>query len=222
MTRYESAGFEGVLSGTTIQDLIQMSCIALATRAVHVEAQRREGIIYLGGGQIVHAETDRARGEEALFEILTWSHGRFGIEEGRVPTITRMWQSLLLEAAHHLDESRRPRDPEGGPEPMEPSNPPGPLDGSEVTSWIRFGLKGGASSGRGADLEEQQACWAYAIELSQALGQTLGLEALASIETRGPAGRAFCHLSKEGALAVVGAPGVDTTPLLERAARGEL
>jgi hypothetical protein len=227
MPQLKTPGFEGVLSGTTIEDLIQMSCLALATRVVRVEADGRRGQIYLGGGQVVHAQTDTAQGEDALFEILTWGRGHFGIEEGRTPpegTITRMWQSLLLEAAHRIDESRRPPAdaPESETKAMEMSHPANPLDAAELKSWVRFTLSGETLGGRAADLEEQQAVWAYAVELSQAVGQSLGLEGLVAIEVRGPQGRAVCRLKGERALALVGGPATDVAALADAAARGEM
>jgi len=227
MPQLKTPGFEGILSGTTIEDLIQMSCLALATRVVRVEADGRLGQVYLGGGQIVHAETDHAQGEDALFEILTWSRGRFGIEEGRTPpegTITRMWQSLLLEAAHRIDESRRPPadEPESETKAMEMSHPANPLDAAAIKAWVRFTLSGETLGGRAADVEEHQGVWAYAVELSQALGQTLGLEALAAIEVRGPQGRAVCRLKGERALALVGEAGTDVAAVAESIVRGEV
>jgi hypothetical protein len=227
MPHLKAPGFEGILSGTTIEDVIQMSCLALATRLVRVEADGRAGQVYLGGGQVVHAETDNAEGEDALFEILTWSGGRFGIEEGRTPTegtITRMWQSLLLEAAHRIDESRRPRalDSESETKAMEMSHPTDPLDAAEIKAWVRFTLSGEPLGGRAADVEEQQGVWAYAVELSQAVGQSLGLEALAAIEVRGPQGRAVCRLKGERVLALVGGPGADVVAAAETAMRGEM
>jgi hypothetical protein len=210
----DAAGFEGVLSGTSIEDLIQMSCLALATRALRVAGDDEHGAIFLSGGQIVHAETRASRGEEALFEILAWRQGRFDIQEGRCApeeTITRMWQSLLLEAAYRLDESRRPR--EGSAEKerttMEGSPLVGPLDRPEIKAWVRFTTDGERLGGRAADVEELQSSWAYLLELARALGGSLGLEGFASIETRGPEGRSFCRVAGNRLLGLVSAPGVD-------------
>jgi hypothetical protein len=223
MLRTES-GFEGVLSGTTIHDLIQMSCLTLSTRAVCVEADGHQGRVFLGGGQVVHAETRHLQGDEALFEILTWAQGRFTIEEGRAPreeTITRMWQSLLLEAAYRLDESRRPTLGQARREAMEMSPPIGSPP-AEAKAWVRFKIQGASLGGRAVDLEDLQACWAYSVELAGALGQGLGLEALASIEVRGPSDRALCRVRGDEITAVIASPGADIPHLADAAERGEL
>jgi len=223
MPQLDVAGFAGTLPGASIEDVIQMSCLTLATRAIHVDGDGGEGVLYIGGGQVVHAETRTARGEAALFEILGWRQGRFGIDEGRQPpeeTITRIWQSVLLEAAHRADEDGRPRDdgPEGRARAVEASRSMGPLDGPEVKGWVRFTLQGERTDGRAPDVEELHSCAAYVIELSQALGRALGLEALAAVEARGPAGRAVCRLKDGIAVAVVAGPGVDAAALAERGA----
>jgi hypothetical protein len=226
MLRTDTPGFEGVLSGTTIHDLIQMSCLSLSTRAVRVEAQGREGRVFLGGGQVVHAETRTAEGEEALFDMLTWTHGRFSIEEGRSPrgeTITRMWQSLLLEAAYRLDESRRfAAAHEGRMGEMEMSAPSARQGVPEVKAWVRFKVQGETLAGRATDIEELQSSWAYAVELSRAMGQVLGLEALSSIEARAPADRAVCRVRVDEVLVVIAGPGTDVGLVADAAERGEL
>jgi hypothetical protein len=218
----EVPGFAGLLSGTTIQDVIQMSCLSLATRAVHVDGDGGQGVLFIGGGQVVHAETATARGEDALFQILAWKEGRFGIEDGRHPpeeTITRIWQSALLEAAYRTDVLTRPAENGGtGRQIVEASQARHPLDGPEVRGWVRFTLSGNRVDGRAGDLEALQSCAAYLIELSQALGRGLGLENLASLEARGPEGRAVCRVASDAALVVVVGPGVDVGSLADAGA----
>src|SRR5688572_25046831 len=101
-------GFEGVIQGAALPDLIQMECLSMTTRAVRVERGSFMGRIFFAGGQIVHAELGSSIGEKALFEMLYWKGGTFSIEEGVRPldeTITCDWHTLLLEAAHHHDEA---------------------------------------------------------------------------------------------------------------------
>jgi hypothetical protein len=229
MTVADAPGFQGVLSGTTLPDLIQMSCLTLATRAVHIEAEAGEGCVFLSGGQVVHAKTREVQGEEAFFQILNWGNGRFWIEEGLASgeeSITRVVQSLLLEAAYRLDESQRsdegevkavtrsdtsemtPKAPEAAPK--------APLDGADVESWVRFTLQGETRGGRAVDLEELQSCWAYVLELARALGHTLGLVALRAIETRGPQVRGLCQLENDEVRAIVSGPRTDLVALAQR------
>jgi hypothetical protein len=220
MPQCDLPGFAGLLSGTSIEDVIQMSCLTLATRVIHVAGDGGAGRLFVGGGQVVHAETESARGEAALFEILGWKHGRFDVEDGRQPpeeTITRIWQSVLLEAAYRVDENRRPPagDATERTAPMEASRSMSPLDGPEVRGWVRFTLQGERTDGRAPDLEALQSCAAYVLELSQALGRALGLEGLSSLEARGPEARAVCRVRGGVALAVVAAAGVDVTTLAD-------
>ena len=57
-----SKGFEGVIQGATLSDLIQMECLALTTRAVRVDRGASSGRIYFAGGQVVHAELGALQG----------------------------------------------------------------------------------------------------------------------------------------------------------------
>jgi Domain of unknown function (DUF4388) len=215
-------GFQGLLSGTTLPDLIQMSCLTLATRAVHIQAEAGQGCVFLSGGQVVHAKAGEVHGEAAFFQMLGWRNGRFWIEEGLASgeeSITRMVQSLLLEAAYRLDESRRPNEVEV--EAVTTSDSAAtthstPLDAADIEAWVRFTPQGETRGGRAGDLEELQCCWAYVLELAQALGHTLGLEGLRAIEARGPEARALCQLANDEVLAIVAGPRTDLTALAQR------
>jgi Domain of unknown function (DUF4388) len=218
----DASGFQGVLSGTTLPDVIQMSCLTLATRAVHIEGEAGDGCVFLSGGQVVHASTRDVQGEEAFFQMLGWRNGRFWIEEGLASSqesITRVVQSLLLEAAYRLDESRRPGDGEVKAVTTSDASEvthPTPLDAPDVESWVRFTLQGETRGGRATDLEDLQSCWAYVLELAQALGHTLGLEGLRAIETRGPLARGLCQVENDEVLAIVGGPRTDLAALAQR------
>jgi hypothetical protein len=220
----DASGFQGVLSGTTLPDLIQMSCLTLGTRAVHIEADAGHGCLFLSGGQVVHAKTTVLEGEEAFFQMLAWRNGRFWIEEGLASaeeSITRVVQSLLLEAAYRLDASRRTNGDGGEVHAVTTSDtsevtPKAPLDAPDVESWVRFTVQGETRGGRAADLEDFQSCWAYVLELARALGHSLGLEALRAIETRGPQVRALCQLENDEVLAIVASPRADLPALAQR------
>ena len=67
------------------------------------------GQIYLKDGNIVHAEVDEIKGEEAVYELAIWSEGEFNFEpdvEPSVRTISKSNTNLLMEAARRLDEWR--------------------------------------------------------------------------------------------------------------------
>lgn len=104
---------QGVIQGSMreapLVDIIQMlgrggksGCIL-----VHQGAQR--GRIWLMDGQLVHAETPGAEGQDALLEVATWLDGTFRFEasEPTVPTtLTRPTPALLLAFGRRMDEWR--------------------------------------------------------------------------------------------------------------------
>jgi hypothetical protein len=63
----------------------------------------------LKDGNIVHAEVDEIKGEEAVYELAIWNEGEFNFEpdvEPNVRTISKSNTNLLMEAARRLDEWR--------------------------------------------------------------------------------------------------------------------
>lgn len=105
----EKKGFMGTISDFQLSDLIQMNCLGRMTTALHIKAEDNEGEIYIGDGNIVHAQCGEKEGEEAMFEMLAWEGGNFSTERGkRTPkeTIIKGWQSLLLEGMRRVDEAK--------------------------------------------------------------------------------------------------------------------
>ena len=193
-------GFEGVIQGATLPDLIQMECLAMTTRAVRVYQGELSGRIFFSGGQIVHAEVGKLQAEEALFVMLCWHTGGFTIEEGvrcMDDTISRDWQGLLMEAAHRADESQTPSFYS-----MKPTIPlHDPVDDvfndSEVTSGVKFNSEGTLLKSKGDNGEELQATFAYLTQLLQLIGGSLGAEDLREIHFTCEKERVLCVL-KEG------------------------
>jgi hypothetical protein len=103
------SGFTGRLVNFPLLDVIQMACVAQRDgrlRIVHGSAQAE---VFLEKGQIIHAQTARFSGEEALSEILCWREGRFTFSPViprslRKQTIVAHWQYLLMEAVRKRDE----------------------------------------------------------------------------------------------------------------------
>jgi hypothetical protein len=61
-------------------------------------------------GQVLGAESGRARGADAVYELLSWSRGQFVFQpgdpgEGR--PLSESFEFLLLEGCRRLDEERR-------------------------------------------------------------------------------------------------------------------
>jgi CheY-like chemotaxis protein len=105
----EKKGFDGRISDLNLSDLIQMNCLGRLTNALHVKKGSHVGVIYFEDGHINHAALDDQIGEEAFFRILSWEGGSFSIEKGvKSPqeSISKGWQTLLLEALNRADESR--------------------------------------------------------------------------------------------------------------------
>jgi hypothetical protein len=181
-------GFEGIILGAALPDLIQMECLAMSTRAVRVERGGKLGRIFFAGGQIVHAELGDLTGEPALFEMLSWIGGSFEIEDGLRPmdeTITRDWHGLLIEAAHLTDEQAAahssPAPNTMTAIPMIPKSPAEVLRDAEVTNAVHFSEDGTLIDSRAEDPETMQATFAYVSQLVRLIGEGLGLEELKEV-----------------------------------------
>jgi hypothetical protein len=69
------------------------------------------GRIWIASGDLIDAETDGMRGENAFRRILEWKSGTFEnlpAEPGHERTITKPANALLLEAAQAMDEVAAP------------------------------------------------------------------------------------------------------------------
>jgi len=99
---------KGSLSSINLADIIQLVSNSKQTgRFVLTRTNGQVGYIYLRNGEIVHAEVEEYKGEDAIFTLISWSDGEFSIEEAQfdVPvTVQRPITSLLMEAARRIDE----------------------------------------------------------------------------------------------------------------------
>jgi CheY-like chemotaxis protein len=113
-------GFRGVLRRVGLQDVLQMECLSRNSSVLEIKARQVIGLIYIDGGQIIHAEVGERSGEDAFNYLMSLSGGEFNLKpfsEPRQRTISAQWEFLIMEAA-------RKRDEDNGPEPQEP--PPAP------------------------------------------------------------------------------------------------
>ena len=102
-------GFSGRLDNFPLLDVIQMACVAQRDGCLYIRRETDRGEILLRKGQIVHAETEKSTGEEALLEILCWRTGRFvfsSVSLGQIliRTIQGGWEYVLMEAVRKRDE----------------------------------------------------------------------------------------------------------------------
>jgi predicted regulator of Ras-like GTPase activity (Roadblock/LC7/MglB family) len=98
---------EGSLKDLSLVNLIQLNCQEMNEVKIDLEYLGKEGIIFCGGGDIVHAATGPLTGEEAVYELLRWNGGTFHLQNGITPperTIDRNWNSILLEGMQRIDE----------------------------------------------------------------------------------------------------------------------
>ena len=100
-------GFTGKLDQFDLVDIIQLCCLSKRTGRLQIARRTDRGVLYLRGGQIVHAVTGELAGEEAAFEIVGWSSGQFSFDDGIQPeaqTIQTGWEHLVMEAVRRRDE----------------------------------------------------------------------------------------------------------------------
>jgi len=105
-------GFEGVIPGLGVSDVIQLNLQNRFTGCLSIQSGESKGFLYFKDGGIVHVEHGDKAGEEALYDILDWPNGRFGLQPAVTSlrtTIQKPSQHLLLEAARVLDERRAAR-----------------------------------------------------------------------------------------------------------------
>jgi len=97
----------GNLKDLRLVNIIQINCIERNAAKVTVSSLDRNGFIYFSDGQIVHAEFNPYIGERAVQEMLALTDGQFKVEAGVTApahTISRPWNSVVLEALRIIDE----------------------------------------------------------------------------------------------------------------------
>jgi hypothetical protein len=100
---------QGSLKHLQLADVIQLISVSGKTGMFHLKRDEHTGLIYLKDGNIVHAELDEIKGEEAVYELAIWNDGEFNFEpdvEPETRTISKSNTNLLMEAARRLDEWR--------------------------------------------------------------------------------------------------------------------
>lgn len=101
--------FQAVLKNVTPSDILQLKCLTKATTIVEFISEQHIGRVRFEDGEIIDASTGTLQGVEAAYEIISWKRGQV-IEHPCVGftkrTIHCSWESLLMDAAHRLDERR--------------------------------------------------------------------------------------------------------------------
>src|SRR5256884_3841193 len=117
----------GRMAGITLFGFLQLIEVEQKTGLIVVRAAGGEGRIYFDHWRPAHAETRRAHGPAAVYEIVRWTDPKLEIFYKRTPrerTIKESLQHILMEAARLLDESG-PGAParDGGGTHQEPATP---------------------------------------------------------------------------------------------------
>jgi len=110
-------GFSGAISVQTLPDIVQLYVLSSATGLLSVRHEDDEGELYFVQGSILHAKTAGSRGDEAFYEIMSWSGGQFSMRMGAVSperSVKSNWQELLMESVRRVDEARRTTQPARG------------------------------------------------------------------------------------------------------------
>jgi hypothetical protein len=96
----------GKLQSISLVDVLQLLHANRKTGELLVTRGKQNGVLYVLNGEVVHAETAKAVGESAAFDILEWDQGGFEFvttQVRAVPTIRRSVPDLLMEAARTTD-----------------------------------------------------------------------------------------------------------------------
>lgn len=104
----DSSQFQGMLTGISLSDVIQIKCMSGVTAALRVTEGKRQGVVFFQKGEIIHAICDDIDGEKAFYEIISFAHGHLDtvhIAEMPARTIFKPYAALLMEGARRMDES---------------------------------------------------------------------------------------------------------------------
>ena len=100
--------FEGDLKDLSIVELVQMLNLNKKTGILHIDGQGK-GEIFLKDGQLIGAATKDKKGEEAVYELVTFSDGSFKFEisdKNLSKNVTNSTMNVIMEACRIMDESR--------------------------------------------------------------------------------------------------------------------
>jgi hypothetical protein len=99
----------GKLNSISLVDVLQLLHANRKTGELLVNRGRQTGVLYVQNGEVVHAETPKAQGEFAAFDILEWDQGGFEFVTTPVRmtiSIKRSVPDLLMEAARTTDSRK--------------------------------------------------------------------------------------------------------------------
>jgi hypothetical protein len=94
----------------SLVNLVQLICLEKQSAALILsKEQSQEGVIYFNQGEIIEAKAGTLCGEDAIYEILTWTDGKFRLSSDVLlprRTIMTPWDHILSEGRRRIDELR--------------------------------------------------------------------------------------------------------------------
>jgi hypothetical protein len=100
----------GDLNDMSLMNLLQYVGQGRHNHAVFLVNDGVEGVIYFQEGEPMHATVGSLVGNEAVYQLLGWTEGKFELTEiGTIPrqTINTSWNHLVLEGMRRSAERRR-------------------------------------------------------------------------------------------------------------------
>ena len=101
--------FEGDLKDLSIVELVQMLNLNKKSGILHIEGKSK-GEIYLKGGHLIGAKTEKKASEEAVYELVTFEKGSFKFEvtdKGLENNIKNSTMNVIMEACRIMDERKQ-------------------------------------------------------------------------------------------------------------------
>jgi len=181
-------GFRGFQS-KSLMDLIQIECLSQSSGVLRITRGSLEGKVWIDGGNVIDAEVQDLRGEEAFREIFGWKTGNFEMlpaDSKRPRTIFGSYESLLLDSAQTMDETLTAEPAEGEPELQGMAWVLQPLARVRGVESLLLLTGPGQSEAWGVDNQEEFAGWTHRVLAEfQELGEKLNCGPLRSIEAAG-------------------------------------
>ncbi|MSU59134.1 MAG: response regulator [Pedosphaera sp.] len=218
LDRNDLAGFRGVQSKSLV-DIIQLECITHSSSILRITNGALSGKIWIDSGELVDAETDDTRGEDAFLRILAWKAGSFETmpgEASRARTIFKSYNALLLETAQALDEAASGAVSTNARPATSGVAAAVQVDGVEFVLSLKVG-EPGKFEARGLENPDRLEGWTrQCLERFRALGERLQAGPFEQIEALGPQRHVAVAQSADTALCVGWRPALTGEEVRER------
>jgi CheY-like chemotaxis protein len=186
--REEVEGFRGVQRKSLV-DIIQLECLSQSSAVLRITNGALNGRIWIQDGEVVDAEADDLRGEQAFSRILSWKTGNFeslAPDPARPRTIFKSYNGLLLESAQALDEQQDPSSSAAARAATGPLSMVSQIEGIEFVLVTQPGPNG-SSEARGLEDRERMSKWSrICLDRFRLLGDRLQVGGLEQVEALGP------------------------------------